>query len=82
MPIMSFLPWWREFFATMHDVCVFDQSPALERDGGLYVTDASGRLLYRDGHHVSRFGSDVVANAFLTSRCAEGLESHRFGGWR
>ena len=73
MPIMRFLPWWRDFFAPMHDVCVFDQVPPLERNGGLYVTDASGRFLFRDDHHVTYFGSDIVASAFLTSRCGSDL---------
>ncbi len=58
------------FFDQRDDVCVFRQSDLLIANDTLRMFDADGRLLMRDNHHVSDFGSAEMAALFKASACA------------
>jgi hypothetical protein len=60
--------WWKAFEG--RDVCVFHQTDALENaEGQVLVADAHG-LVFRDGHHPTRYGSSLLAAALERSPCA------------
>jgi peptidoglycan/LPS O-acetylase OafA/YrhL len=58
-----------ELLRNRHDVCVFSQSDLLISNGHLKVLDSTGRLLLRDPHHLSQYGSDRMAEVFKRSEC-------------
>lgn len=51
--------------AAVPELRVLDSAPALLIDGHYPYLDESGRLLYRDTNHVSRYGSQRVGAALL-----------------
>lgn len=52
-----------------NDVCVFHQSPILFTNGYLNFHDAQGKLLIRDRHHLSVYGSKKMAQLLENSNC-------------
>lgn len=66
-----------QFFLSRRDVCIVRQSPLLIRNGKTRVADDSGRLLIRDTHHLSDYGSDLMAQEFLRSGCLDLAISHQ-----
>jgi len=48
--------------------CIFKTTPLLETDGKYHLRE-DGTLMFRDDHHLSVFGSKMVAAAFLKSDC-------------
>lgn len=62
---------YRKLFAARPEICQFRQAELLFEDGRLRLTDAAGRLLMRDDHHLSSTGSRRMA-ALLWQRCAIG----------
>jgi hypothetical protein len=56
-----------------HDVCVFHQSPLLFTNGYLNFRDAQGKLLIRDYHHLSVYGSEKMAQLLENSDCKGAL---------
>ncbi len=59
---------WKRIFATRKEVCIFDQDP-LFRKGETYVLVKDRKLLYRDDHHLTVYGSDYVADSFAGTDC-------------
>jgi peptidoglycan/LPS O-acetylase OafA/YrhL len=64
-----FLQYFDQLFRDRDDVCVFRQSDLLISEGHLRIVDSTGRLLLRDPHHLSYYGSDRMAELFKRSRC-------------
>lgn len=60
---------WHALFASMPGVCEFDQDPLFRLADGNYTALRRGLLLFRDDHHLSSLGSDLVAAALRTSGC-------------
>jgi hypothetical protein len=56
-----------------NDVCVFHQSPILFTNGYLNFKDAQGKLLIRDYHHLSVYGSKKMAQLLENSNCKGAL---------
>ncbi len=56
-------------FLGRNDVCVFHQSPILFTNGYLNFRDAQGKLLIRDRHHLSVYGSKKMAQLLENSNC-------------
>jgi peptidoglycan/LPS O-acetylase OafA/YrhL len=50
------------------DACIFRTTPILKTDGQYHLRK-DGTLVFRDDHHLSVFGSHMVAAAFLKSDC-------------
>lgn len=60
-------------FLGRQDVCVFHQSPALFTNGLINFRDATGGLIIRDRHHLSVYGSQIMAKLLEQSTCRESL---------
>ena len=58
-----------QFFLSRSDVCIVRQSTLLIRNGKSRVADDSGKLLIRDAHHLTEYGSDLMAQEFIKSGC-------------
>jgi hypothetical protein len=71
---------WRAVLAKRKDVCVFEQSPRLKIDDRYKILSPEGILLYRDDHHLSYFGSDLMAREFVNSPCSYDLPEGRTAG--
>lgn len=67
-PYREYLQYWSDVMREQGDVCVFRQAPVLSTNGE-YSFFRDGKLLYRDDHHLSQFGSEVVAKDFAEGRC-------------
>ena len=61
------------FLSTRTDICVLRQSRLLLSGGRLRFADESGRLLLRDDHHLSTYGSARMAE-LLAANC--GTDKH------
>lgn len=62
-----YLAFWSSMLDRRTDVCVFHQAPVLSTNGQ-YSMRNNGRLVFRDPHHLSFYGSTLVAKA-LVERC-------------
>ena len=60
-----YLSMWQDMLGKRTDISVFYKFPDIMRDRYLNVLDESGTLLYRDDHHLSYVGSDLVARRFM-----------------
>ncbi|MDR4466367.1 MAG: acyltransferase [Nitrospira sp.] len=60
-----------QFFSSRRDVCIVRQSVLLIQNGKSRVADESGKLLIRDSHHLSHYGSDLMAQEFIKSGCLD-----------
>ena len=60
-----------QFFSSRRDVCIVRQSALLIQNGKSRVADESGKLLIRDSHHLSHYGSDLIAQEFIKSGCLD-----------
>jgi peptidoglycan/LPS O-acetylase OafA/YrhL len=58
-----------DHFKDRSDVCVFRQSDLMLADGKLRIFDAEGKLMMRDEHHLSEFGSRQMASLLQGSHC-------------
>jgi peptidoglycan/LPS O-acetylase OafA/YrhL len=60
---------WRQLFLSMPGVCVFSQDDVFRTPDGNYTEMSPQGILFRDDHHLSFTGSDVVATAYANSSC-------------
>ncbi len=58
-------------YGNRSDICIFHQSNVLVMDGKLVMFDRSGRFLMRDDHHLSLYGSKLMAKKLLRSGCLQ-----------
>lgn len=65
----QYMEWWRGAFAG-GPTCVFDQMDSLRDGGGDVLVADDARLIFRDGHHLTRYGSVRMAEALERSPCA------------
>jgi peptidoglycan/LPS O-acetylase OafA/YrhL len=66
---LTYLRYFDALFANRPGVCVFRQSQLLINAGRLTLFDTTGRLMLRDPHHLSEYGSERMAQIFRKSRC-------------
>nr|WP_281720845.1 acyltransferase family protein [Nitrosomonas nitrosa] len=71
-----FLDLFDQFFSSRRDVCIVRQSALLIQNGKSRVADESGKLLIRDAHHLTDYGSDLMAQEFVKSGCLDFPISH------
>jgi hypothetical protein len=64
-----YLTLYEEHFKNRKDICVLHQSDVLFTNGRLNFTDKTGRLLIRDTHHLSEYGSQTMARMLEKSDC-------------
>lgn len=64
-----FRSYWRELFAGAPGVCIYSQDALFRLPDGSYTALHHGRLLYRDDHHLSTYGSAQVAEGLRRSSC-------------
>lgn len=64
-----YLSLFENFFISRTDTCIVRQSNIFIRNGKSNITDDTGKLLFRDTHHLTYYGSDLVANEFIKSGC-------------
>ncbi len=64
-----YMQWWRAAFAG-GQTCVFDQMDSLRDGSGDVLVADDARLIFRDGHHLTRYGSGIMADALERSPCA------------
>lgn len=60
-------------FRGRSDVCIFRQSELLFANGRLNLIDDSGRVILRDSHHLSVYGSGLMAQLLARSACGAEL---------
>jgi peptidoglycan/LPS O-acetylase OafA/YrhL len=68
----QFMDWWRRALSD-GQTCVFDQMDSLRDGSGDVVVADDTRLIFRDGHHLTRYGSVRMAEALERSPCAAAL---------
>jgi peptidoglycan/LPS O-acetylase OafA/YrhL len=66
-----YLNLFNQFFLSRGDVCIVRQSTLLIQNGMSRVADDSGKLLIRDAHHLTGYGSDLMAQEFIKSGCLD-----------
>jgi hypothetical protein len=64
-----FLDLFDAYFRDREDVCVVRQSALLVRDGKSIFFDGNKKLLLRDPHHLTTYGSRRVADLFVEQGC-------------
>lgn len=57
------------YFTSRHEVCIFRQADRLMKGGEVNFFDESGRLLLKDTHHLTSYGSSVMAGLIVNSTC-------------
>lgn len=57
------------FFRARSDVCIFRQADRLMAGGQVNFFDESGLLLLKDTHHLTTYGSSVMAELIVNSDC-------------
>jgi hypothetical protein len=66
--VERYLEYWKSVLDHRTDVCIFHQAPVLKFNGQ-YLIRHNGRLAFRDPHHLSFYGSELMARAFAQSPC-------------
>jgi peptidoglycan/LPS O-acetylase OafA/YrhL len=64
-----YLSLFENFFTNRPDICIVRQSNVFNHNGKFRISDEAGRLLFRDTHHLTYYGSDLVAKEFIKSGC-------------
>ena len=57
------------YFTSRSDVCIFRQADRLMKGGTVNFFDESGLLLLKDTHHLTSYGSRVMAELLVKSDC-------------
>jgi len=66
-----------EHFRGRRDICIFRQSELLLTNGRLNIVDDHDRAILRDSHHLSVYGSELMAQLLATSACGGELPWQR-----
>ncbi len=65
----SYIDMFDHYFKNRKDICLFRQSKLLPRGEKISLLDSEGKLLMRDGHHLSLHGSSLMASRFDKTKC-------------
>jgi hypothetical protein len=63
-----YLSYWKKIVAAHKEICFFKATAGILQ-GDHYRILKDNRVLYRDDHHLSFYGSDYVASSFMKSNC-------------
>lgn len=60
-----------DYFKGRGDVCIVRQSNILIKNNKSLFFDETGKLLLRDTHHLTYYGSSMIANEFISAGCLD-----------
>jgi peptidoglycan/LPS O-acetylase OafA/YrhL len=63
------IPLFRDAYMASEIACIFSVADKIAKDGIIHMQDSAGILMFRDDHHLSYHGSDLIAKRIFNSDC-------------